>query len=778
MTSRYCALLMLMIAALLAPYDLAWARISPDAGTDPAVVIERHVRHYVVEPDGTYRLTVDDARTIAGQHAVRDSSRFAIRYSATLDEIVSVEACIHKPDGRRVPVPPDAIQDDVTADILSGTRTRTVVFRDVAIGDQLVVHYVVRRHTPAVPGQFEGLTVMPFQVHRNTMVIYDMPASMPLHADAVGFVPVPGDSPPGRRRYQWHYQESQAGGGNGRVEADAVSVIDDGQRLAVSTFTDYPALATALRTATAGKALPSPAIAALAHQLTAAVPATDARARVLALTEWVRNNIHHVGARSAAGVVPHPASTILDTRRGDGKDHAALLEALLTATGIASTPALVNGGTAYRLPDAPVLGVLDHVLVYVPSLDLFLDPAVPTVRAGYLPPVLLGKPALLLKTGTFAMTPVLQPQKIRSVVTVDARRDGRGSFAGYQAVSGALAEPLRALAHTDVATGRERGTDHMLHDPIRHDGMHEGAAVATAAVATAAATSTGDNDDYRLPLSGTSVEPGGLGPGATFTLTDRAWSPVTAAVADLLRERERHHDFVCPAIDAEDEIRVRPPQGLRFAALPRPAGVIVGGIFYQATYAREGNAVLVRRRLTFRHGRATCTPIDARAMRPALDRIRRDLLARIALTSGRPDATSGTVVSRKRLAPPARAQRGHGLVREVEAQVDAVASGTVAGGPAGDLDEAAAPEEAGRMRMRIDRHIAGPQLAAGHVQQAIGQQGAADAGAVAVRPHETEHEGAEVIELGEFIAAEADDAAVVHDDEQRAVRVVQRGTQP
>jgi hypothetical protein len=346
------------------------------------------------------------------------------------------------------------------------------------------------------------------------------------------------------------------------------------------------------------------------------------------------------------------------------------------------------------------------------------------------------------------MTPVLQPQRIRSVVTVDIGRDGRGSFTGYQAVSGALAEPLRALVLGNLAA------------------------------ASLVVGSAGDNDDYRLPLSGTSTEPGGQRPGATFVPGNRAWSPVTAAVADLLRERERHHDFVCPAIDAEDEIRVRPPQGLRFAALPRPASVIAGGIFYQATYAREGDAVLVRRRLTFRHGRATCTPVDARAMEPALDRIRRNLLGRIAVTAGRSDATSGTVIPRKRIAPSTRAQRSHGLVREVEAQVDAVASGAVAGGPAGDLDEAAAPEEAGRMRMRVDRHVAGPQLAVGHVQQAVGQQGAADARAVAVRPHEAEHEGAEVVELGQFIAAEADDATVIHDDEQRAVRVVQRGTQP
>jgi len=704
MTSRYCALLILTIVTLLAPFGHARAGM----GIDPSVIVEHHVRHYVVEPDGTYRLTVDDVRTIAGPRALRDQGRFAIRYQRSLDELVAVEAYTQKPGGRRVAVPPDAIQDQ------PDTHEKTVVFPDAAMGDQLVVHYVIRRRTPPLPGQFEDVAVMPVHFHRNTTLIYDMPAALPLHADAVGFVPIPADSPPGRRRYQWRY----VNGNDGRIEAGAVSVLDDGHRLAVSTFADYPALAAALRDAVAGKALPSPVIATLAHRLAAGLP--DTRARVLALSEWVRNNVRH----------------------GDDKDPATQLQAMLAAVGIDSTPALVNGANAYKLPDVPVLAVLDHTMLYVPALDLFVDPAAASVEAGYLPPALLGKPVLLLENSAFAMTPVLQPQKVRAVATVDVALDGRVRFNVDRTVSGALAEPLR--------------TSPLLRDvKLGHD-----------------------NDT--LTLSGTD-DAGVLRTRRTLATTHPAWSAVGAAVAGLAQERDRHHDFVCPAIDAEDDIRLRVPQGLHAASLPGPGSVISGGIFYRATYTREGEAVLITRRLTFRHGRATCTPDDARAMRPALERIRRDLRSRVAVAA---DAATGAVersatgIPRKRMLPPTRTQRGHGLVREIEAQVDTVPARAVAAGPARDLDEAAAFEKAGRVRMRIDRHVAGLQLASGHVQQAIGQQRAADARAVAVGPHEAEHERAEIVELGQFVAAEADDLARLHRDEQRAVRVVQRGTQP
>lgn len=702
MTSRYCALFILTIVTLLAPFG--HARGVP--GIDPSVIVERHVRHYVVEPDGTYRLTVDDVRTVAGLHALRDRGRFVIPYHRALDELLTVEAYTQRPGGRRVPVPPDAIRDKRDA------STKTVVFPDAASGDRLVVHYVIHRRVAPLPGQFEDVAVMPVHVHRNATLIYDMPAALPLHADAIGFEPVPGDSPPGRRRYQWRY----VSGAGGRSETGAVSVLDDGPRLAVSTFAGYPAFAAAWRDAAAGKALPSPAVATLAHRLADALP--DTRARVLALSDWVRKNVRHGGEKAPA----------------------TQLQAMLAAIGIDSTPALVNGANVYKLPDVPVLAVLDHTMLYVPALGLFVDPATASVQAGYLPPALLGKPVLLLRSGTFAMTPVLQPQKVRAAAMVDIGRDGHVGFNVKRTLSGALADPLR--------TG-----------PLLRDAK------------------LGNGNDT-LTLSGTD-DIGKLRPGRTLATHYRAWSAVDAAVAGLAQERERHHDFVCPAIDAEDDIHLRLPPGLRAASLPAPASVITGGIFYRATYARASDGLRVERRLTFRHGRATCRPEDHRAMWPALARIRRDLRSRVAVTADASvPARSGSAVARKRIAPPARAQRGHGLVREIEAQVDAVPARAIAAGPAGDLDETAAFEKAGRVRMRIDRHVAGPQLASGHVQQAIGQQRAADARAVAFGSHEAEHERAEVVEIGQFVAPEADDLARFHHDEQRAVRVVQRGTQP
>jgi len=47
--------------------------------------------------------------------------------------------------------------------------------------------------------------------------------------------------------------------------------------------------------------------------------------------------------------VPHDAQSILDNRYGDCKDHVVILEALLEAVGIDSSPALINSGPSQNV---------------------------------------------------------------------------------------------------------------------------------------------------------------------------------------------------------------------------------------------------------------------------------------------------------------------------------------------------------------------------------------------------------------------------------------------
>lgn len=614
---RHIVMLSLLLCVALRP---ALAR---DSGTDHSVIVDRYLRHVVVDEGGSYTLTVEQAKTIVTRQALGEHAQFYIGYNQSLDEVMSVEAHTEKADGRLLPVQPHQIRDQqepasLEAPMFQDTRLKVVVFPDVEAGDRVVVRYVVHRHTPLFPGHFEDLTAARFYRHRDFRLIYDMPASMPLHADAAGFEPVPSPHPPGKQRYQWRHVD----GDNARIEAASVSYLDYGRRLAVSTFPDYAAFARAWQERAAGKALPDEAVDTLAARVTRGM--VDRRERAIALSDWVRKNIRYVGVYlGPGGVVPHTAASVLANRYGDCKDHATLLEALLSSAGIDSTVALVNNGDAYRLPEVPTLGVLNHAIIHVPSLQLYLDPTAESVAGGFLPASLLGKPAVLARSGEFAMIPFFQQARSRTFAQFDIQPDGSSRFRVTRTSSGAQAEPYRRVVRATGPGERERFVERMLQGLGQQGGgvLEPG-------------DTDGVADDVTLSLRGASNGFAQL-PGPAGLPTDYYFlGGLGDAVLAFTQEPQRRQEFVCPAIDAEDELRFRLPKRARVLALPRAVQVDDINFAYRSRYLRRGSEILVRRQLKFRHTAATCSPDDYRRMRPALERMLRDLRSQLVVKGG------------------------------------------------------------------------------------------------------------------------------------------------
>ena len=127
----------------------------------------------------------------------------------------------------------------------------------------------------------------------------------------------------------------------------------------------------------------------------------DRREQANALYQWVSKNIRYVAIFLEAGsVIPHAASTILDAKYGDCKDHVTLFEALLAAKGIDSSPVLVSSGSAFWQPAVAVIpGVFNHAITYIPEFKLLADSTARTAPFGILPPQLLGRPALITDKG-------------------------------------------------------------------------------------------------------------------------------------------------------------------------------------------------------------------------------------------------------------------------------------------------------------------------------------------------------------------------------------------
>jgi tetratricopeptide (TPR) repeat protein len=103
-----------------------------------------------------------------------------------------------------------------------------------------------------------------------------------------------------------------------------------------------------------------------------------------------------------AAYVPRPPADVFQRRYGDCKDQAALLVALLRASGVPANVALLNIEAAVDPEaDLPGFGQFDHAIVYVPGEKSFwIDPTDSNSDAGEIPKIEQGRVALVASPWT------------------------------------------------------------------------------------------------------------------------------------------------------------------------------------------------------------------------------------------------------------------------------------------------------------------------------------------------------------------------------------------
>jgi tetratricopeptide (TPR) repeat protein len=120
---------------------------------------------------------------------------------------------------------------------------------------------------------------------------------------------------------------------------------------------------------------PEASIRAAAEEALQGVDRTDQRAVVRALYGYVVSRTRYVALEFGIhGYQPYPVDRVLARRFGDCKDKASLLHALLEAAGVDSRIVLLRMRSLGAVPSEPAsLAVFNHAILYVPSLDWYLD---------------------------------------------------------------------------------------------------------------------------------------------------------------------------------------------------------------------------------------------------------------------------------------------------------------------------------------------------------------------------------------------------------------------
>ncbi|WP_415914482.1 DUF3857 domain-containing transglutaminase family protein [Paraburkholderia sp. J67] len=601
-----------------------------DADADlPPATIERDVHLFVIQKDGSVEEHDDStmrANTTAGVDAV--AQRY-VWFNKDIETITALSAQTLDPDGSAHEVGASGIRD-VQEPRSAGAPTfedgvlRTVIFPGVQPGARVRLVFAKRRARALQAGTFSYFVEPPGEPVEFQRLIFDLPADLPLHADARGYEALAPVTENGRTRYTFDFRQGQLA----PLEAGAVARVNWGARLMVSTVPDYASFAARYREAAADPTATDPAIAAFARALTAGV--TDPREQAARIYDWMRLNIRYValflGQTAAA---PHRAVDILRDRYGDCKDHVALFTALLAAVGIRAEGALLNLGPVYSLPSVPGYGeeAINHIIAWLPDLGLFADTSSGGVAFGYLPAGVMDRPALLVDDGVLVRTPATQPRARSAQLDIDVGEDGNASYRYRAQDVGASAEPER----NTFRRATRQVAQQVAAQRLRQTGLAGTARLSTSALdatSGAFATSTDGTLDHLVWPDGTTALP------ALSSLS----GGIATQLDNWLAVQRRTQPWACVGGEYEEHARIVLPAFVRVTDLPRDTTASAAQLDYSAHYGFDAatRTVEVSRRMSAHFGAQVCTPEQFAQMRDALLRMQRDAHAQIVVRAKSP----------------------------------------------------------------------------------------------------------------------------------------------
>ncbi|MFZ6720958.1 DUF3857 domain-containing transglutaminase family protein [Undibacterium sp. Ji49W] len=593
----------------------ATAVIAKDNGTDKSVTILKEIQSFVVNKDGSHTETVESFIQINEERAVASESQRQWHFNQSLETLELLEAYIEKPDGRKVQVKPEQIklQQEPAysgAPMFQDMQVKVAIYPEVAVGDKIYSRHSKTRKTAMFPGQFSDYTPGRYVPVKQLTINYDMPADMPLLSQADGFVATPPVTQNGRTVYRWDYQPSD----NPRIETSSVSYADFGKQLVVSTFTDYASLGKAYYQTAAQTGKPNAKIKAKTAEITQGL--SNPRDKAYAIYDWVRKNIRYVAVYIGnGGLIPHNADEILDNLYGDCKDHTSLMEAMLAAVGIDSTPVLINSGDSFKLSPVASLGQLNHAITYIPSLNLYLDSTAANINHGFLPASVWGKPTILTKTGEIGKTPSKEFFKTSSNYKVNISTEGAAQFEFARKDTGQLAEPTRYEQSNWRINDQELAVENIL----KGYGMTGSGTVQLGDL-------KGSEDQYEFKLKGKvdnwTYLPGTVGIAANSSL----YAGMANSIYGLTSEVERTQDFICPENNIVEEAVYQFPAQAKILYIPKDVDVHTAFFEYQAKYTHDNKQVIIKR--TYKSGKEgsrVCTPKDHQAMQATIKKMVQDL---------------------------------------------------------------------------------------------------------------------------------------------------------
>lgn len=572
----------------------------------PAIEIVREHVDLDVKPDGSFMQVNDVAYRILDQQGLQAMQHTELSFTDGYQYLSVAGAYTLKADGRRVPV-------DRNTGILYGhgattqpgfedVKTLTVFFPDLEVGDQVVLQTVFQQKKPWFANQF----TFRFDLSR-TFVSHDVRVTLSapnppyrLYMDSAGSADSHRTTAAGQYLQSWTFANAKA------EVPEAFQVLDPNTRahVALSTFGGYRDVAKVYAGTLSGKSEVTPEIQALADTLTHGI--STRREQAHAIYDWVATHISYVSlVLGAGGFIPHEAATVLATKYGDCKDHVMILEALLKAKGIDSSPVLINAGSVYKLPTTASPFVFNHLITYIPEFKLFVDSTARFAPFGILPDTDAGKPVVLVRTGESMTTPALTPEAndISVVQKMRVAKDGSAEGDSTITVQGAAAIAIRT-ALSSLQPSSENDYFRATLGPGATGSLERGDITNLTPDYTFSA-------HYKIPGYINIPGPGALPAGTGY----KPFS-FTGLLGGLLTDH-RTQPYACQSASAHDDSVITLPAEVEVAALPRSLDETANGAHLTDRFEQlSGNRVHEQTDLRVEHPNPLCSAEDYNNAQP------------------------------------------------------------------------------------------------------------------------------------------------------------------
>ena len=586
----------------------------------PSYTVVKSSSKFEVNQDASYTQYLEEQARVDTPQGVRMLGERKITYNSTLENVEVLEAYTIQPDGTRIGVPLDKIRtQDETADdgaIYSDSKSKVIIYPKLEVGSQVYYRAKSVQHTPEFPGHFflwEHYS--PHVRYENVTVELVHDVGIEVGVSTKGMQGGKLDMPPKPHTVAYKFTFSQDTAYPN--EDSRVDLPDFAPHFAASTFKTYADVGQAYQVRAKEKAAVTPAIQALAQALVQKANAQTTLDKVKVLHHWVAQNIRYLGIYvGAGGYVPHDAQSILDNRYGDCKDHVVILESLLAAVGIDSSPALINSGTAFLLPKLPTPGIFDHVITYVPSLNVFLDSTSRFAPLGTLPLGDMGKSVVLTATGALSRTPMTQTSKDRTESRIQMKLTRDGSIEGQsQAKMFGVFEVASRNSQFNYQNKEQSDVVNRLLSRFQETGWGEIAKTEpTNFNAPWQVNSTFELDPVvNVPGPSAMAIPVGLAPGRL------------KGFADVVLPKDRRFPTYCNSTQHEEWIDLAFPKDMKITRVPKGVTFAKGTLRYQSTYALSGHVLKIKRVYASSRTETLCGSESDKAFSDFTQVLRRDL---------------------------------------------------------------------------------------------------------------------------------------------------------